>query len=246
MQWHIGCSGFYYRHWKEIFYPHKLPQRLWFNYYQQQYSTVELNGTFYKAPTAEGLRKWYLGSPAAFTFAVKAPRLITHYRQFNNSHELIRDFYDAIHNGLQEKLGAVLFQLPPKFSYTEERLERMLQNLEHNHINVLELRHNSWWQPHIYQRMAEQHVAFCGMSHPSLPDTVVQNTDTIYYRFHGNRQLYASKYTLDELTQFVHTVRQTQAKQVYVYFNNDIGGAAIENARELMEIVADYEKHSIS
>ncbi|GAB2687721.1 DUF72 domain-containing protein [Mucilaginibacter koreensis] len=240
MQWHIGCSGFYYRHWKEIFYPHKLPQRLWFNYYQQHFSTVEINGTFYKAPTAESLRKWYQDSPPEFTFAVKAPRLITHYRQFNNSHELIRNFYDAVHSGLEEKLGAVLFQLPPSFSYSEERLNRILQNLEHNYINVLELRHESWWQYPVYQRLAEQNITFCGLSHPTLPDTVVQNTGMLYYRFHGNMQLYTSKYTLDELKRFVDCVIQTGAKQVFVYFNNDIGGAAVENAKELMKIVAGY------
>lgn len=237
MQWHIGCSGFYYKHWRELFYPPGLAQRNWFNYYLQHFGTVELNGTFYKAPTAASLRKWYLDSGSDFRFAVKAPRLITHYRQFNNCHELLRDFYDAVHDGLEEKLGAVLFQMPPKFSYTEERLDRIIQNLENNFINVLELRHPSWWTPGVYGRLAGHNITFCGMSHPTLPETVVQNTETLYYRFHGNRQLYASKYTFEELKAFYDEVMNTSVRQVFVYFNNDIGGAAIENARELLTLV---------
>jgi uncharacterized protein YecE (DUF72 family) len=236
MIWHIGCSGFYYRHWKNVFYPDGLPQRKWFDFYCQHFDTVELNGTFYKSPTVTGLKKWYDDSPQGFTFAVKAPRLITHYRQFNNSVDLINEFYDTITNGLQSKLGAVLFQMPPRYTYSEERLQKILNCLQPPFTNVIELRHSSWWQQGVYDRLAERGIAFCGMSHPTLPDTVVQNTDTIYYRFHGVQQLYASAYSIDELAHFTEQVINTSAQKVYVYFNNDIGASAIKNAKELLQL----------
>ncbi|WP_158828006.1 DUF72 domain-containing protein [Mucilaginibacter lacusdianchii] len=237
MIWHIGCSGFYYRHWKSVFYPDGLPQRKWFEFYCQHFNTVELNGTFYKSPTVTGLKKWYDDSPRGFNFSVKAPRLITHYRQFNNSADLISEFYDTVANGLQDKLGAILFQMPPRYTYSEERLQKILTNLQAPLSNVIELRHPSWWQKSVYDRLAEQGITFCGMSHPTLPDAVVQNTDIIYYRFHGVQQLYASAYSLEELRLFAQQVKQTSAKQAYVYFNNDIGASAIRNAKDLLAII---------
>ncbi|MBS7564964.1 DUF72 domain-containing protein [Mucilaginibacter sp. Bleaf8] len=237
MIWHIGCSGFYYRHWKEVFYPVGVPQRKWFDFYCQHFNTVELNGTFYKSPTVTGLKKWYDDSPQGFTFAVKAPRLITHYRQFNNTADLINEFYDTITNGLQHKLGTVLFQMPPRFAYTEERLHKLLNSLQPPFNNVIELRHSSWWQQPVYDQLSRHNITFCGMSHPTLPDTVIQNTDVLYYRFHGVEQLYASLYTTQELITFAEQVKSTSAQQAYIYFNNDIGASAIRNAKELIEIV---------
>src|ERR1700747_49503 len=112
MKWFIGCSGFHYKEWKGIFYPEKLPQRKWFEYYSSRFNTLELNTTFYRFPQLGVLQNWYEKSPADFRFSVKAPRLITHYKQFNDSRQLLADFYGTIREGLQDKLGPVLFQLP--------------------------------------------------------------------------------------------------------------------------------------
>jgi uncharacterized protein YecE (DUF72 family) len=79
MQCYIGCSGFYNKDWKEVFYPNGLPQSKWFEFYCTQFNTLELNTTFYRFPTIEMLKKWYDTSPADFKFSVTAPRLITHY-----------------------------------------------------------------------------------------------------------------------------------------------------------------------
>src|SRR5436189_4790855 len=114
MQYYIGCSGFHNKDWKKEFYPAGLPQTKWFEYYCTRFNTLELNTTFYRFPRIEFLQKWYQKSPAGFIFSVKAPRLITHYKQFNETTDLLHDFYSTIREGLKEKLGAVLFQLPAK------------------------------------------------------------------------------------------------------------------------------------
>ena len=106
---HIGCSGFYYRDWKAIFYPEKLPQTKWFEYYSQHFNTLEINSSFYKFPTEKSLKKWYDTSPADFKFSLKVPRLITHYKKFFDCESLLTDFYTSIQSGLQEKSGCVLF-----------------------------------------------------------------------------------------------------------------------------------------
>jgi uncharacterized protein YecE (DUF72 family) len=96
----IGCSGFYNRHWKGIFYPEKLPQKQWLNFYCEHFNTLELNTTFYRFPTKENLKAWRDKSPEDFLFSVKVPQLITHFKKFNGCKKLIADFYLACQQGL--------------------------------------------------------------------------------------------------------------------------------------------------
>ena len=236
--WHVGCSGYHYRHWKGVFYPDKLPQRLWFEYYSQHFRTLELNVTFYRFPQLSFLANWYQISPADFKFSVKAPRLITHYKQFNDTAQLLADFYGTVQEGLAEKLGPVLFQLPPRMAYSDERLQSILDSLDPAFRNVLEFRHPSWWEGHVYQELARRGVAFCGQSHPQLPDDVVANANVLYYRFHGVPELYKSPYSENYLQQVVTQVEATQqVREAYLYFNNDIDASAIGNAQQMQELV---------
>ena len=195
-KWWIGCSGFHYQHWIGSFYPEDLPKRKWFEFYCEHFHTLELNVTFYRFPQLSFLQSWYKRSPDDFSFAVKAPRAITHYKKFNDTEKLISDFYSTIEEGLQEKLGCVLFQMPPRFDYTEERLEKIINSLDPSFNNVLEFRHESWWQQHVYDKLAKHKITFCGMSHPSLPDEIVQNTSVLYYSMHGVPNLYQSPYKI--------------------------------------------------
>jgi uncharacterized protein YecE (DUF72 family) len=237
VKWLIGCSGFHYKHWKGVYYPEDLPQTKWFKYYCQHFNTLELNNTFYSFPKLSSLQKWYADSPPSFVFTVKAYRGITHYNKFNNTQERVNELYQVLTNGLQEKLGPVLFQMPPNFLYSEERLQKIIENLNPAFTNVVEFRHGSWWQPTVYHQLAQHNISFCGMSHPTLPATIVQNAPDLYYRMHGNQQLYASAYSTAELQDFAQKIEETKAKQAFVYFNNDIGASAIANAKELIELV---------
>ncbi|MCC3158000.1 DUF72 domain-containing protein [Hymenobacter sp. 15J16-1T3B] len=236
--YHIGCSGYHYRHWRGRFYPDKLPVRRWFEFYSQHFATLELNVTFYRFPQLSFLQTWHAASPPEYRFAVKAPRLITHYKQFNEVGPLLTDFYDTVQQGLREKLGPVLFQLPPRAAYTPERLARILDALHPGFTNVLEFRHPSWWQEPVYAALRERGVTFCGQSHPALPDALIATTPTLYYRLHGVPNLYQSPY--DEA--FLRRLKSAAdaapgAREAFVYFNNDIDASAIHNARQLQALV---------
>jgi uncharacterized protein YecE (DUF72 family) len=240
--WSIGCSGFHYKHWKGIFYPEKLAQSKWFDHYNNRFKTLELNVTFYRFPRLSFLETWYNSSPEAFSFSVKAPRAITHYKKFVDSRQMISDFYGTTREGLKDKLGCVLFQMPSKMAYRDEKLEQIIDNLDPEFKNVLEFRNASWWNAEVYNKLAEHNITFCGMSHPDLPEEVIQNTRTVYFRFHGIPELYKSKYSIKILQQVSDEIKNNQVTQeAFIYFNNDIDGSAITNAFEMAEYISHYK-----
>jgi uncharacterized protein YecE (DUF72 family) len=240
--WWIGCSGFYYKAWKGKFYPDKLPQQKWFEYYCQYFNTVEINVTFYRFPKLHDLKGWYARSPEEFRFTVKAPRLITHFKKFNNVKRELTDFYKLVGHGLEEKLGSVLFQLHPYVEYSEENLNRMLEAVDASFVNVMEFRHESWWRPNVLKALKENNVTFCGISYPSLPDDVVKTTPSVYYRFHGVPKLYLSSYSNKKLAQVSEEIKKFRnVSDVYCYFNNDIAVAAVRNAKKLQVMTASQK-----
>jgi uncharacterized protein YecE (DUF72 family) len=237
MEWQIGCSGFHYKDWRGTFYPQDLPQKKWFEFYCEHFNTLELNVTFYRFPQLSFLQNWYQKSPDSFRFSVKAPRAITHYKKFNEVNDLISSFYETINNGLQEKLGPTLFQMPPSFSYDEQRLERIINTLDASFNNILEFRHLSWWREDVFKALADHNITFCGMSYPGLPDDVIQNTPVIYYRFHGVPNLYRSPYSAEFLQNVVNAVKENKhAEQGWFYFNNDYDAVGVANAKEMIGI----------
>jgi len=240
MQHFIGCSGFYNKDWKDVFYPKGLPQRKWFEFYCSRFNTLELNTTFYRFPKIEFLQNWYKTSPPDFKFSVKAPRLITHFKQFNETDGLLNDFYAAIQEGLKEKAGPVLFQLPAKITFSEDFLNRIIQSLNKSLRNVVEFRNESWWNDIVYKKLAQYDITFSGISHPKLPKQIIANTNPVYYRFHGIPKLYFSQYPVEEIKRFSDELaRKASNKTVYIYFNNTATMAAINNATELEKFLAD-------
>jgi uncharacterized protein YecE (DUF72 family) len=234
MQYFIGCSGFHNKDWKEVFYPKGLPQSKWFEFYCTQYNTLELNTTFYRFPRIEILQQWYNKSPLDFKFSVKAPRLITHYKQFNDVARLLNDFYTSVREGLREKLGCVLFQLPARIAYSEAFLQRITQSLDSSFKNVIEFRHMSWWNQFVYDELAKHNISFCSISIKNLPAEIIANTSLLYYRFHGIKKLYFSEYTKQTIKNFSIELNTKQnICEAYIYFNNTATTAAINNARQL-------------
>lgn len=167
--WFTGCSGFHYKDWKEVFYPKEVPQTKWFEYYCRHFNTIELNVTFYRFPRPEALQSWYNRSPKDFKFSVKAPQLITHYKNFKDCERMLGDFYASVYEGLQEKLGCVLFQMPPRVSYSQEILERIIENLNPSFDNVVEFREATWWNDKVFKQLKKYKISFCGVSHSKLP-----------------------------------------------------------------------------
>jgi uncharacterized protein YecE (DUF72 family) len=233
-EWWIGCSGFHYKNWKDRFYPPKLPSTKWFEYYCQSFNTVELNVSFYRYPTLKALNGWYDRSPERFRFSMKAPRLITHFKKFHQVKRETDDFYLLAREGLREKLGPILFQLPPAMAYSEESLGRIIETVDPSFVNAVEFRNVSWWNEKVKEELRRRNITFCGISYPSLPDDVIKTSKTMYYRFHGVPQLYKSSYSNEKLESVRNgIISHAGASDIYAYFNNDIDVAAIDNANTL-------------
>jgi len=238
IRWHIGCSGFHYREWREIFYPKGLPQRKWFDYYAEHFNTLEINNTFYKFPEQKLFDNWYEKAPAQFTFAVKVPRNITHYQKFTKTEKLLDDFYFIAREGLKEKLGPILFQLPPSMKYEEELLHRIVRQMSILHHNVIEFRNISWWRKDVFETLQQANITFCGVSYPGLISDAVAGLPLAYYRFHGVPKLYYSKYDDEFVIQVAKQMANSITKEAYVYFNNTASAAALDNAKFLQYFVA--------
>ena len=239
VNWRIGCSGFHYSDWKEVFYPAGLPQRLWFEYYCRYFNTLELNVTFYRFPQLKFLQNWYNISPPGFDFSVKVPRLITHYKRFSDVKRMLSDFYGTSREGLKEKLGAILFQLPARMTFSKELLNKIIDALDPSFLNVLEFRDQSWWKTLVYRELKKNKITFCGISHPLLPDHAVCNTPTVYYRFHGVPDLYYSQYKRKFLIEKVEQILSVKkVNQAFLYFNNTATIGAIRNAKFIKKTLA--------
>jgi uncharacterized protein YecE (DUF72 family) len=237
-KWWIGCSGFHYKHWRNIFYPEGLAMKKWFEYYAEHFNAVELNVTFYRFPQVAFLKTFYDRSTADFRFAVKAPPAITHYKKFVDSTELMKSFYETVQKGLKEKLGCILFQLHPRTVYSEEKMAHIISCLDPAFPNVIEFRHSSWWTKKVYRELSKHNITFCGISHPTLPNDVVVNAPLVYYRFHGTPELYKTPYSKAFMQEVAGTIKsKRKSKQVFFFFNNDIDVNAPGNAREMQEIV---------
>jgi uncharacterized protein YecE (DUF72 family) len=240
INWEIGCSGFHYKEWKGIFYPESIPQKEWFKFYAQKFNTLELNVTFYRFPVLKSLETWYNTAPDNFSFGVKVPRLITHYKKFSDCSGLIDDFYTVITKGLKEKLGPVLFQLPPKYVYTNERMDLIVKSMYKEFQNVIEFRDDSWWTDHVFNRLKKEKLIFCGIDYPGLPNDAIITSQVAYYRFHGRPRLYYSAYKKKDLKIIANSIlANKKVTNAYIFFNNTATHAAIKNANLLKKYMCD-------
>ena len=233
---YIGCSSFYNSYWKKIFYPEDIPSAKWFQYYCTHFNTYEMNGTFYKSPTLKVMENWFLKTPDNFLLSVKAPRDITHYKKFVDCQALINDFYAVCENGLKHKLGPILFQLPPSYHYSQERLSSIINQLNPEFNNVVEFRHESWWIPEVWEEMTKHNITFCSVSHPQLPETIFTSFPIIYIRLHGRQKLFYSDYPTEELQSITDIISRNKTKPAFIYFNNTASTAGILNALELKKL----------
>ncbi len=237
---HIGCSGWYYWHWQGAFYPADVPRQKWFSVYQGEFDTVELNAPFYSWPTVAAVKTWLRQSRSDFIYTVKVCELITHIRRFDGTESLIRDF-GYIADLLGNQMGCFLFQLPPSVRYSPEALRTILCQLDPNRRNVVEFRHKSWWNDNTFAQFQAAGVIFCSCSGPRLPDELVKTADEIYLRFHGTTQWYRHDYTEAELLVWADRVKQSGAKAVWAYFNNDRDGNAVRNAKTFARLLGAHQ-----
>lgn len=227
----IGTSGWSYRHWAGAFYPEDLPSKLWLEHYADHFTTVELNASFYHLPKERTVERWRERTPEGFVFSLKASRYITHRKRLVDVAEPLSRFY-SIAGLLEEKLGPVLFQLPPFMHYDPERLDRFLGELDGERMNVVEFRHGSWFIPECYDICRRHGVAVCVVSAPHLPCEPVVTAPFAYVRWHGISGWYDYRYTDDDLSWWARTISDLDVP-VYGYFNNDTNAYAVANARDL-------------
>jgi uncharacterized protein YecE (DUF72 family) len=233
---HIGCSSYATASWQPLFFPEGLPKKQWFEYYCNYFKTYELNATFYRFPTLKSLESWYDKAPEGFIFSIKIPKTITHIKRLEGCKDDIDKFYDVARAGLREKLGCVLFQLPPSFTYSPERLEAIISAMNPEFANVVEFRNESWWREDVMEILDSNNTSFCSVNYPKLPTAIIKTTQTGYVRMHGNPTLFYSEYTQEQIESLYSAVISNNFKQVYIYFNNTASTAGIINALQAKKL----------
>ena len=236
MNYCIGTSGWHYDHWRDRFYPDKLPKAKWLEFYAGHFATVEVNNTFYRLPSEAAFGTWHDSSPPGFTFAVKVSRFITHIKRLKNTEEAVENFI-ARAKILGDKLGPLLYQLPPNMHRDDKRLEAFLSILPRGMKHVFEFRHQSWLEDEVFTLLRKYNIGFCVFDMPSLSCPLVATADFAYIRFHGSAGLYWSCYSDEELLDWAKKLTNLalDLKAVYIYFNNDAEAFAVRNAVTLRD-----------
>lgn len=234
----IGTSGWYYEHWKGLFYPEDIPKSGWFEYYARHFDTVEINNTFYHLPKKKSVLKWQQIAPGNFVYAVKTSRYITHIQKLRDTSESLERFFEIIEL-LELKLGPVLYQLPPSLHFDSERLVTFLKLLPKNKAAVFEFRHKSWYCDDTYELLEKFGAGFCIHDMPGKESPRVITSDIIYVRFHGTTGRYSGSYPESQLNQWAKWLKEQNKtiRKIYIYFNNDTHGHAIKNAKQLKQIM---------
>ncbi len=231
---HVGTSGWHYDHWQGPFFPKDLPNSEWLAYYAERLATVEINNSFYQLPEAKTLRNWRATTPEGFRFAVKASRYITHMKKLTDPDEPVANFLGRI-DELGDKLGPILFQLPPNWNVNVKRLRAFLETLPKGYRFTLEFRDPSWFDERVYDLLKAHDMAFCiyDLSARLSPREVT--TDWVYVRLHGPDGAYQGKYDMQTLAGWMGAFSSwmRQGKEVFCYFDNDEAGYAVQNALEL-------------
>jgi len=160
IKYRIGCSGWYYDHWRGIFYPQALSKAKWLQFYTQHFNTVELNNSFYHLPSEKTFLTWKESTPNNFTFAVKVSRFITHIKRLRNLNSAVENFLSRVCL-LQNKLGPLLYQLPPNMKRNDTILENFLSSLPQEYQHVFEFRHESWLNNSVFEILRRHNANLC-------------------------------------------------------------------------------------
>ncbi len=238
----VGTSGWVYPHWRGTFYPADLAGSRWLDFYTGRFPTVEINATFYRLPQEKTFAGWGRKVPEGFRFAVKASRFITHVKRLKDCREPVETFLGRA-RAMDESLGPVLYQMPPSFRRNEDSeavLVDFLSLLPRDLRHVFEFRHDSWFNAEVFAVLRLHNVGFCAYHMVDKETPVEATTDFAYVRFHGSSSLYGGCYQEAELHQWAERIRDLpeDVRDVYVYFNNDAHGFAVQNARELAGLLA--------
>jgi uncharacterized protein YecE (DUF72 family) len=249
----IGTSGWMYKDWGKTFYPPEM-KKGFLTFLSAEFSTVEVNSSFYHLPLASTFVKWRLETPARFIFAVKLSRFITHQKRLEDCREPLERFLGNAKN-LEEKLGPILIQLPPSLRFDKKVLQEFLADLtaacKKTKVNprfALEPRHKSWMEEKnakaVRLMLKKKKIAIVFPHSSRIPSFAPEDgnitADFVYIRFHGPSEFAASRYGAERLAPWAKRINAWRRKKldVFVYFNNDVHGHAIHDARTLKKLCA--------
>ncbi len=237
----IGTSGWSYDHWTDVLYPRGTPVSARLARYAEEFDTVELNASFYRWPRDPTFAGWRERLPDGFTMSVKAHRGLTHFRRLRSPEPWVERF-ERCWTALGDRREALLVQLHPEQERDDARLEHFLDCMPDRIPVAMELRHSTWDDPDVYAILERHRAAYVVMSGAGLPCVPRATSDLVYVRMHGpdQKSMYAGSYPDDELRLWADRVAELhgQGRRVLVYFNNDLGGHAVRNARTLKEFLA--------
>lgn len=236
---HIGCSGWMYRHWKELFYPPGLPQKRWFEHYSRQFDTVEINASFYRLPLPTTFDAWRDKAPPGFRYAVKANRFLTHLKKLAGIEEALTVFI-ALARRLGRALGPILYQLPPSLHKDVPRLEAFLALLPPDLEHVVEFRHRSWYDEEVLAALGSRGAGFVTHDLMGLISPQWASGRTAYVRLHGAGGKYWGRYSDARIAGWAEWLIEQRAagRTAWAFFNNDIHGHAIADAKALQQAVS--------
>jgi uncharacterized protein YecE (DUF72 family) len=238
MMLHIGTSGWQYADWRGRFYPASLPQRRWLEHYVSTFDTVEVNNTFYRLPDRETFVSWAAQTPPGFLIAVKMSRYLTHIRRLKEPAEPVARFMDRV-TGLGTRLGPVLLQLPPNLHASPELLEAALRQFPESARLVVEVRHTSWWSDEVRDVLTRRGAAMCWADRNGRAITPLWRTsDFGYLRMHHGRADPPPSYGDQAIESWLDRLFRVFGADddVFAYFNNDHGAAAVRNALTMIRL----------
>lgn len=238
---HIGTSGWHYKHWHGPFYPEVMRAERLLPFYARHFHTVEVNNSFYKLPSEETFATWRDTSPEGFLFAVKASRFITHMKKLKvEPGQGLFPLLERV-DVLGPKLGPILFQLPPLWRFNAERLSTFLESLPLGHRYTFEFRDHSWLNEEAYALLRAHGAAYCLYDIAGFMSPSVVTADFVYVRLHGPipGAAYHGSYSMEALSRWADDCLAwaAEGRDVYVYFDNDIGGHAVHDALRLQGMV---------
>jgi uncharacterized protein YecE (DUF72 family) len=236
---HVGTSGWQYRDWAGRLYPRGLPQEAWLPRFAEVFETVEVNNSFYRLPERETFERWRGLTPPGFVMAVKASRYVTHIRRLREPGDPVRLLW-ARALGLGPRLGPVLFQLPPRFPVEAGRLADLLGELPDGMRTAFEFRDPSWHTDEIHRMLDEARSALVWPDRPGVRATLPLTGGWGYVRFHQGRPD-RPDYDRRKLRRWADRIAALDTGDVFVYFNNDTGGAAVRDALAFRELLSERD-----
>jgi uncharacterized protein YecE (DUF72 family) len=230
----VGTSGWHYKHWIGDFYPPGFPASKMLAWYAREFQTVEINNSFYRLPDANAFAQWAESVPPSFVFAVKASRYITHIKRLKDPEDPLKLLFSRVEQ-LGSRLGPVLFQLPPNWKADIPRLSKFLSLLRGRRGCAIEFRDESWYTEEVWELLRRHNVALCLHDWASAPWARELTANFTYIRFHGRNGKYGGNYPDRILRDWAGRIGSWAGRlsEVFAYFNNDLAGHAVRNAKSL-------------